>query len=376
MKDSEKDKRISNLKNILDSVKRNNERKDNEFYDTEDKEMLSNDELYDEYEGFHIEKEDEFDKNLITDLDEKEEIEEDMIDDEFIYTPSTDSNPEILKEDDSAIDEDFIISTKNNSSNDGFPEIDFSKDEEISSKAIENKYKDDKINIKSSENKFKTNKSSKTSIEENDEFFESKFDKFSNIKIGNIYLMGILGIVIGFILILISTFLAFGSSDRVIDNVTSGEANVIAIILLFIGIIILIFSIFKGFSLNNPFGDLAKSIDKLEKNHSDKDKTTSKEKKNNIPPEPPIDREKYKIGEFDLKTLELTKPIKKIETDKLEKKSKEEKYEFEDKSFNNTDTKSIDDIFSDLDDFETIDDSIDIISVDEKIEKNFSKDKK
>ena len=424
MKDSEKNERISNLKNIMNNVKEDsnkNELEEEKFHSPFEKELDK------ENTDFTNEKkskaqEDGFTPKFKSKIGKKSD--ETEINDEFIYKPSDDSNENI--EEETLIDEKFMV--KPNKKNECFQELDFSEDEDGDINSIKNNFKDDIDSSKEEEiiedntdspkeeeiikdkdntdspkeeeiieNKDNTDSPKEEEIIENkdntdspkedkdnkkekeSEFEYNQIDNILNYKLGKIHLIAFLGIILGIIFILISALMFFGSSDRVVDNVISGEVNVSGIFFLLIGIIIIIFSIFKAFSLKNPFGDLASSMDKLETNNQNK--KNKKNKTSEILKEPPIDREKYKIGEFDLKTLELTKPAQKTESTKTKdtppkEEIIEEKEEITEKTEvkeNNIESKSIDDIFSDLEEVEDLDESIPIVSVDEKI--NSSKKK-
>ena len=409
MKDSEKNERISNLKNIMNNVKEDsnkNELEEEKFHSPFEKELDK------ENTDFTNEKkskaqEDGFTPKFKSKIGKKSD--ETEINDEFIYKPSDDSNENI--EEETLIDEKFMV--KPNKKNECFQELDFSEDEDGDINSIKNNFKDDIDSSKEEEiiedntdspkeeeiikdkdntdspkeeeiieNKDNTDspKEDKDNKKEKESEFEyNQIDNILNYKLGKIHLIAFLGIILGIIFILISALMFFGSSDRVVDNVISGEVNVSGIFFLLIGIIIIIFSIFKAFSLKNPFGDLASSMDKLETNNQNK--KNKKNKTSEILKEPPIDREKYKIGEFDLKTLELTKPAQKTESTKTKdtppkEEIIEEKEEITEKTEvkeNNIESKSIDDIFSDLEEVEDLDESIPIVSVDEKI--NSSKKK-
>jgi virulence-associated protein VagC len=368
MKDSdEKEKRISHLKDIMSSVKKIDE----EEYDYEE----------DEKPVFQLEEETE---ELIEPLEddfefekkEEEIIETNEIDDEFIFNPSKSSQDAVILKD-NEIDDDFIVKTDDN---DIFPEIsDFKEDKNGDFKSIENTFRDDEV--LEDENP-------------DDDVLYNQLTKITTWKLRNISVLGILGIFIGVCFIISALFVVSGGSSRIVDNVVSGELNGTGVFLLFIGVILLIFSIYKTFSLKNPFGDLASSMDNLEKDNTKKIKkhssreepTTTKIK------EPPIDREAYKIGEFDIASIKsnLKNPRSKLEsyehtTSSIKKHEKEEVREKPlpkktniEKEIDSDDveTQSIDDIFANLEEVEDLETSIPIVSVDEKVEKNSSKKNK
>ena len=162
----EKEHRISNLKDMIDNVK--------------DETVNSN---YEEVEE---------DSELIDYLNEdKVDFDNLEIDDEFIYHPG-DEEEYAFDLEDTSIDEDFIIKTP--------------KEEEMED---------------SSEN---------AEFDESDDLIgemSENFDMFINAKIGRTPILAIVSSVLGIILVLISIFIFQSRSDRVIDNVVSGETNFI-----------------------------------------------------------------------------------------------------------------------------------------------------
>ena len=295
-----------------------------------------------------IDEEIEEDLELINYLNEdKSEYGDLEIDDEFIYRPGDDDDAINLE--DNPINEDFIIKT---------PKEEIEVEDGV----------------------------------ENDELFDDftsdmseSFDNIVNAKIGRTPILAIVSTVIGLILIVISAIGFSSRSDRVIDNVVSGETNFISVIFLIFGLLLLIYGLYKIIGFRNPLENLSNSIDSVESNEPTTKKEEPKEEvipKSNIP----LDKESYKIGEFNLK--ELKNKLKKHSTPKkpapptqeeLDKippareKPKEKKGltadEIEEMEYEQVvrESESIDDIFAEVEDI----DDMPIISVDseDKIKK-------
>lgn len=272
MKDSkEKEHHISHLKDLMEGVKETSEEKPDDADEIEEYEVVDADELIHELNA-----------------EEKQNFEEETfeIDDEFIYSPNKDSEEaEILEE----IDEDFIITTEINDS-----ETDYEEDILYDS--------EDKIS--------------------------EQFNNIVHARVGNYPIMAVVSLAVGIILLIVSIFLLITqTSERVIDSVASGELNVIIVIAAFIGILLIIIGIYKLFSLKNPFGDLTKKIDNIEKEEkkTKKEPQIKEEEKKVIPKSKiPLNREDYKIGEFDISSIktnfkESSSDIKEIKAIKSEK---------------------------------------------------------
>ena len=323
MKDSkEKEHRISNLKSMINHVK-----------DEDEPQPL--DELEEDSELIEYLNED------AVDFDKLE------IDDEFIYHPGDeDTNAVNLEE--NQIDEDFIIKAPKTEDIDESDEI-----QEV------DEFGDDLVG----------------DISEN-------FDNVINARIGGKPILAIVSTVLGVILLIISAFIFQSRSDRVIDNVVAGETSFIFIIFLILGLLLLGYGIYRLFNINNPLSRMTDSIDSIEKDKDDDDKTeTPKEKPSPkvIPKSKiPLDKESFKIGEFnrdDLKTT-LKKPADSISKPKVKedledippaKEKPDEKKgltseEIEDMEYEQVklDTESIDDIFAEVEDI----DDLPIISID------------
>jgi len=317
MKDSkEKEHRISNLKDMIHNIK------DDTAVDTPN---------YDDVEE---------DDELIDYLNEDSDFGE--IDDEFIYRPGDDSTHAINLEE-TPINDDYIINPP-------------------SEKEIE--------------------KTESFELEENHDDLigdiSDNFDSVVNAKIGKTPILAIVSAIIGIILIIISVFIFQSRSDRVIDNVVSGETNFIFVIVLAFGLIFLAYGIVKIFNIKLPFKGITDSIDSIDSKEEKKDTTTKKNE-----PEPkiipnskiPLDKESYKIGEFDIG--DLKEKLKKPTASKKTKNNKEnedlppakekkeltaEEIEYEKVKLDN---ESIDEIFAEVEDIE----DIPIISIDSEEKK-------
>jgi hypothetical protein len=312
MKDSkEKENRISNLKNMFDHM--NDE-------DEEKSEM-------DEYDDI------EEDEELINFLNEG--LDEYTIDDEYIYHPGENSDDAINLEEASEIDEEFIIET------------------DINEKL------DNKSQIVNEPQGFEN------------EINES-FDNMVNIKIGEKPILAIISLILG-IIFLISSILVFNAgTDRLVDNVVSGENPFLVVSLIIIGVLLIIYGALKIFNIKNPFESMFESMNEDEKDKLNKveEKEEPTIPKSNIP----LDKESYKIGEFDMDELKSTlkksfsKSIdtpKKLEEEEdidvenlppAREKTPDEKglikEEIEEKDYEQArlDGESIDDIFADVED--------------------------
>ena len=176
-KSKENEHRISNLKDMLNNVKDEdiNEPNDN----SEDVFDIKDDEEYEE------------DKELLAYLHDTDKEYE--INDEFIYRPDSDSTPrENLEK--KEINEDYIIKTK-------LEDTEFSEDNE--------EYNDESSDLDGS--------------------ISEGFDNLLNTKIGGTPIIGIISLAIGILLLIGSLIMFTGASDRVIDNVSSGEHNSIMV---------------------------------------------------------------------------------------------------------------------------------------------------
>lgn len=325
MKDSkEKEHRISNLKEMINNVK--NEPKEHVFDDIEeDSELIS---------------------YLNKNNDEYEDLE---IDDEFLYHPGDEENNAINLEENN-IDENFMIKTPNDT-------------EETSEEEIE----------------------AEEGVDDFGEEFvgdiSEGFDSIFNAKIGRTPVIGLISTVLGLIFIVFAAMTFQSRSDRVIDNVMSGENSFIVVIFLIIGLLLLIYGLYRVIGFKNPLSTISTSIDSIQ--NDDVEKT---EEEDNIIPKSniPLDKESYKIGEFNFDELKnnLKKPTaSKPKTAPIEEniddippareKPEERKgltpEEIDEIEYEKAilDNESIDDIFAEVEDIE----DIPIISIDSEEEK-------
>ena len=313
MKDSkEKENRISNLKNMFDHMN-----------DEEEKQPE-----VDEYDDI------EEDEELINFLNEG--MDEYEIDDEYIYHPGEDSSNEINLEDDAEIDEEFIIETDIN--------------EKLDNKSqIVNEPKDLENEINES------------------------FDNIVNTKIGEKPIFAVISLILGIIFIISSIIVFNSGTERIVDNVVSGENHFLVVSLIIIGALLIIYGSFKIFNIKNPFQSMFDSMEEDEKEELNKveEKEEPTIPKSNIP----LDKESYKIGEFEMDDLKNTLKnsfSKSIDTPKKLEEEEEDidvenlpparektpdekgliKEEIEEKEYEQArlDGESIDDIFADVED--------------------------
>ncbi len=323
MKDSkQKEHRISNLKDMIDNVKDENESPDIEDIE-EDSELID---------------------YLNEDNIDYGELE---IDDEFIYHPG-DEDKNAINLEENPIDEEFIIKTP--------------KSEDIEENDEYYEYEDDFVG----------------EISEN-------FDNVINAKIRGRPILAIVSTILGVILLIISVFIFESRSDRVIDNVVAGESSFMFVIFLIVGLFLLCYGIFKLFNIKNPFGKITSSINSIdneEEKKKDDENTEKEEPSPKVIPKSkiPLDKDSYKIGEFDMEDIKtsLKKPTtskKKAAVENVEDlppakektPKKEEELSAEDIEYEQAklESESIDDIFAEVEDIE----DMDIISVDSKEEK-------
>lgn len=308
MKDSkEKENRISNLKNMFDHM------------NDEEEEPTSEMDEYDDIEE---------DEELINFLNEGRDDYE--IDDEYIYRPGKDSPNTInLEEDDSEIDEDFIIETDINEKLDNKSQV-VNKPQGLENEINEN------------------------------------FDNMVNMKIGEKPILAIISLILGIIFIAVSIIVFNSGTERIVDNVVSGENPFLVVSLIIIGALLIIYGVLKIFNVKNPFESMFESMDE------DNDKLTKVEEKEEpaIPKSNiPLDKESYKIGEFDMDELKNTlkksfsktidTPEENIDIENIpparEKTADEKgliKEEIEEKNYEQArlDGESIDEIFAEVED--------------------------
>lgn len=313
MKDSkEKENRISNLKNMFDHMN-----------DEEEKQPE-----VDEYDDI------EEDEELINFLNEG--MDDYEIDDEYIYHPGEDSSNEINLEDEAEIDEEFIIETDINEKLDNKSQI-----------VNEPKGLENEIN--------------------------ESFDNIVNTKIGEKPIFAVISLILGIIFIISSIIVFNSGTERIVDNVVSGENHFLVVSLIIIGALLIIYGAFKIFNIKNPFQSMFDSMEEDEKDELNKveEKEEPTIPKSNIP----LDKESYKIGEFEMDDLKNTLKnsfSKSIDTPKKLEEEEEDidvenlpparektpdekgliKEEIEEKEYEQArlDGESIDDIFADVED--------------------------
>ena len=311
MKDpKEKEHRISNLKDMISNVKKDEEEIDDLEEDTELIDYLNESSInYDELE----------------------------IDDEFIYHPGDEKDYAINLEE-NPINEDFII----------------------------NAPKSDDIDDENDLNEL------------NDDFageLSENIDNIVNAKIGKTPILAIISAALGVILIGIGIFLFSSRSDRVIDNVVSGETVFLAIIFGIIGILLLLYGVYRIIGFKNPMDNLMEEMDSIDKEKKENKESKPQKTENEEPTIPkseiPLDKESYKIGEFEMDELKSklqkpapSKPKAKPVDEEIEnipparEKPIEKKglttEEIEEMEYEQVklDTESIDDIFADIEDID------------------------
>ena len=321
MKESkEKEHRISNLKDMIDTVK--------------DEEGISYEDIEEDSELINYLNEDKY-----GDLE---------IDDEFIYHPDND-DINAINLDDNNIDEDFLIKTPKKVEENYYEDSDDAFDDEIRGEISES------------------------------------FDNVLNAKIGRTPVLGIASTVLGLILIVLGGIIFSSRSEKVIDNVISGESTFYSVILFILGLLFLIYGIYKVIGMKNPLANISKTIDTLDSESSVKTEKVEKEDENIIPKSNiPLDKESFKIGEFHFG--DLKKSFKKRKTDSKPKTTPQENLdeipparekpaerkgltseEIEEIEYEKVklENESIDDIFAEVEGIE----DIPIISVDSKEDK-------
>lgn len=324
MKDSkDKEHRISNLKEMIDNV-------------SEVDENQNADEIEEDIELINYLNEDRIDGDF-------------EIDDEYIYHPGKDKGHAINLEE-NPVNEDYIIKAPKEKE---LEDIDSSEGEDF--------------------------------LEDFSEDLSESFDNIIHARVGRTPIMAIVSSILGLILIAISAFVFSSRSDRVIDNVVSGETNFISIIFLIFGLLLLIFGIYKMFGLRNPLEGMSNNINSIE-NNEQKPSPKKEEPAEKVIPKSniPLDKESYKIGEFHIGDIKekLKRPSKpkkptpptQEELDKIppaREKPQEKKglttEEIEEIEYEQVvrDSQSIDDIFAEVEDIE----DIPIISVDSEDKK-------
>lgn len=252
-KSKENEHRISNLKDMLNNVK-----------DKDMKEVF--DENEDEYE------EDEELLNYLHSNDKEYEI-----NDEFIYHP--DSTSKNLK--DSEINNEFIYNPNNDSRGINLETHEIDEDYIIKTKLEDSKFSEDNVEGEISES----------------------FDNLVNAKIAGTPIIGIASLCIGALLLIGSVILFTTATDRIVDNVSSGEHSSVVVFMIILGILLIIVGAYKIFGLQ--LNKLSKSIKNVEKEEKNKtfEKPTSKE----IPQAKERPEEKKGLSQKEIEELEYEK---------------------------------------------------------------------
>lgn len=115
-----------------------------------------------------------------------------------------------------------------------------------------------------------------TNEEEQYEDIEKISKTFDKIKTKKI--IPIIGSIIGIIILLSGIYSLMFITDRIVDNVSSGESITFSIIFIIIGLGILIYSIIKITNIKTPFSDFNSEIEKIdeEKEEINEDKKQEK----------------------------------------------------------------------------------------------------
>ena len=232
MKESkEKEHRISNLKDMIDNVK-----DDSSLYD----DMEEDSELIDYLNHDEVE---------FGDLE---------IDDEFIYRPN-DENNYAVNLDENPIDENFIINA---------PEPSEEKSENDASDFEE--YEEDIVGD-----------------------ISEGFDNLINAKIGRTPVIGMVSAILGLIFIVISAIIFSSRSDKVIDNVISGESTFMSVIFAILGLLLLLYGLYRVIGFKNPLSSISNSIDSIDQDNVKKQEPETDDNiipKSNIPLDKESDR--------------------------------------------------------------------------------------
>ena len=89
-------------------------------------------------------------------------------------------------------------------------------------------------------------------------------NKFFNKYINKSFLITFITIVIGILFVVLGVYLFGTSSDKVVDNVLSGETATSSVFLIILGFIILAISFFINFSSKNSLGKTFDNIKNIE----------------------------------------------------------------------------------------------------------------
>ena len=199
------------------------------------------------------------------------------------------------------------------------------------------------------------------------------FDNIVNTKIGEKPIFAVISLILGIIFIISSIIVFNSGTERIVDNVVSGENHFLVVSLIIIGALLIIYGAFKIFNIKNPFQSMFDSMEEDEKDELNKveEKEEPTIPKSNIP----LDKESYKIGEFEMddlknslknsfsKSIDTPKKLEEEEEDidvenlpPAREKTPDEKglikEEIEEKEYEQArlDGESIDDIFADVED--------------------------
>ncbi len=251
-KSKENEHRISNLKDMLKNVKDKDINKEEE-------------EVFDEYE------EDEELLNYLHSNDKEYEI-----NDEFLYHP--DSKSKNLK--DSEINDEFIYNPNDDSKGINLENQGINEDYIIKTKLEDNEFSEDTTDGEISES----------------------FDNLVNAKIAGTPIIGIASLAIGVLLLIGSAILFATASDRIIDNVSSGERSSAVVLLIIMGILLILFGGYKIFG-SKHLNKLTTSIKNVEEKETF-EKPTSKEV---LPQAKERPEEKKGLSQKEIEELEYEK---------------------------------------------------------------------
>ena len=255
-KSKENEHRISNLKDMLNNVK--------------DKDM--NKEVFDENEDEYEE-----DEELLNYLHSNDK--EYKINDEFIYHP--DSTSKNLK--DNEINDEFIYNPNDDSRGINLETHEIDENYIIKTKLEDSEFSEDNVEREISES----------------------FDNLVNAKIAGTPIIGIASLCIGVLLLIGSVILFTTATDRIVDNVSSGERSSVVVFMIILGILLIIVGAYKifGFQHLNKLSKSIKNVEKEEEENKTFEKPTSKE----IPQPKERPEEKKGLSQKEIEELEYEK---------------------------------------------------------------------
>lgn len=249
-KSRDNEHRISNLKDMLNNIK-----------DEEIDESINEEEEYEEDEEL---------LNYLHDNDKEYEI-----NDEFIYHP--DDNSDKLEKDD-----EFVYNP--NDETDDLEKIKINKDYLIKTNLEENESSNDALEGEISES----------------------FDNLVNAKIAGTPVIGIASLSIGVLLLIGSAILFATATDRIVDNVSSGERSSSVVLLVIVGILLIIFGAYKIFGFKHV-NNLTKSIEKIEEKTTPEMKKPASKKLEDVPQAKERPEEKKGLTQEEIEELEYEK---------------------------------------------------------------------